>query len=144
MPDLRRRSATRSSAGSAASAGQWLETGRSALAANSPIRSSPRTARRWRWALEGAGQRVKAVQTFTIITGPPNELVAPIQNRMTVILPPEAWRMWLGEEGAEPDELLALLLPHPAVLMRAYAVGQRVGNVKNNDPALLQPAVLAA
>jgi len=28
--------------------------------------------------------------------------------------------------------------------MRAYAVGQQVGNVKNNDPALLQPAVLTA
>jgi len=63
---------------------------------------------------------------------------------MPVILPPAAWRAWLGEEGAGPDELLALLLPYPAELMRAYAVGQRVGNVKNNDPALLQPAVLTA
>jgi putative SOS response-associated peptidase YedK len=55
-------------------------------------------------ALEGAGQG-HPVQTFTIITGPPNALVAPIHNRMPVALPPSALRLWLGEED-EPDQLL--------------------------------------
>lgn len=77
------------------------------------------------------------IQTFTIITGPPNELVAPIHNRMPVILPPEAWRRWIGENEATRDELLALLRPYPAELMRAYPVAVRVGNVRNNDPDLL-------
>jgi putative SOS response-associated peptidase YedK len=84
------------------------------------------------------------VQTFTILTGPPNELVAPIHNRMPVILPSEAWRVWLGEEPADPEELLDVLRPFPAELMRAYPVGPRVGSVRNNDPALLDPDVLAA
>src|SRR3954452_10481019 len=87
-----------------------------------------------RWKEPGSGQ---AVQTFTIITGPPNELVAPIHNRMPVILPPAAWQLWLGEEKADADELLGLLRPLPAELMRAYPVGVRVGNVRNNDPELL-------
>ena len=94
-----------------------------------------------RWKDRVAGD---VLHTFTIITGPPNELVAPIHNRMPVILPPEAWHRWLGEEEAGADELLALLRPYPAELMRAYPIGQGVGNVRNNDPTLLNPLVLAA
>ncbi|HTT80789.1 MAG TPA: SOS response-associated peptidase [Stellaceae bacterium] len=87
-----------------------------------------------RWRPEPGAQ---PVHTFTIITGPPNELVAPIHNRMPVILPRATWRQWLGEDDATRDELLALLRPYPAELMRAYPVAARVGNVRNNDPDLL-------
>jgi putative SOS response-associated peptidase YedK len=90
---------------------------------------------RWKDPQDGA-----ALHSFTVITGPPNELVAPIHNRMPVILPREAWRRWLGEDRAEADELLALLRPYPAEAMRAYRVAARVGNVRNNDPELLAPA----
>jgi putative SOS response-associated peptidase YedK len=45
-------------------------------------------------------------RTFTIFTGPPDELCGPIHNRMAVIMPLEAWRLWLGEEQARIDELL--------------------------------------
>jgi putative SOS response-associated peptidase YedK len=63
---------------------------------------------------------------------------------MPIILPREAWRRWLGEDDAGIEELLGLLQPYPADLMRAYPVGDRVGNVRNNDPALLDPVVLVA
>lgn len=82
----------------------------------------------------------ETLHTFTVITGPPNALVAPIHNRMPVILPRPAWRRWLGEDRADADELLALLRPYPAEAMRAYKVAARVGNVRNNDPGLLAPA----
>ena len=94
-----------------------------------------------RWRDPAGGN---AIQSFTIITGPPNELLAPIHTRMPVILPREAWRLWLGEEPADLEELLELLRPYPADLMRAYPVGQRVDRGRNNDPALLDPTVLAA
>ena len=77
---------------------------------------------RWRNPVDG-----DAVYSFTIITGPPNPLVAPIHDRMPVILRREAWRVWLGEERADIEELVDLLQPYPAELMRAYPVGQRVG-----------------
>ena len=48
------------------------------------------------------------VQTFTIITGLPNGLVAPIHNRMPVILPRDAWRRWLGEDEADVEDLLGI------------------------------------
>jgi putative SOS response-associated peptidase YedK len=36
-----------------------------------------------------------------------------------------------------------ILRPYPAALMRAYPVGARVGNVRNNDPALLEISLAA-
>ena len=89
-----------------------------------------------RWNDPEAGD---AVHTFTIITGPPNELVAPIHNRMPVILPRETWPRWLGEDEVALDDLQAMLRSYPAALMRAYPVGTRVGSVRNNDPDLLTP-----
>jgi len=68
-----------------------------------------------------------------------NPLTRPIHERMPVILPKAAWPLWLGETEASPDELLALLSPYPAELMRAYPIGPAVGNVKNDEPGLLDP-----
>jgi putative SOS response-associated peptidase YedK len=58
---------------------------------------------------------------------------------MPVILPRAAWRRWLGEDEATADELLALLTPYPAGLMRAYPVSTRVSSVRNNALDLLAP-----
>jgi putative SOS response-associated peptidase YedK len=58
---------------------------------------------------------------------------------MPVVLSPEAWPVWLGEESAEPFELKALLAPYPAEQMTCWPVSPRVGNVKNNDPSLIEP-----
>jgi putative SOS response-associated peptidase YedK len=90
---------------------------------------------RWKDAAEGA-----MLHTFSVITGQPNELIAPIHNRMPVILPRPAWRRWLGEDRAEADELRALLRPYPAEAMRVYPVSPRVGNVRTSGPELLKPA----
>jgi putative SOS response-associated peptidase YedK len=89
---------------------------------------------RWKDPEDGA-----ALHSFTIITGAPNELVAPIHNRMPVVLPHQAWRSWLGEDCVETGDLLALLRPYPAAAMHACKVATRVGNVRNNDPELLAP-----
>ena len=89
---------------------------------------------RWTDPQDGA-----PLHSFAVITGPPNELLAPIHNRMPVILPREVWRRWLGEERAEAGDLQALLRPYPAEQMRAHKVAARVGNVRNNAPELLAP-----
>jgi putative SOS response-associated peptidase YedK len=57
--------------------------------------------------------------TCTIITTQPNELVAPIHNRMPVILLPEDEDHWLDPDRSEPDEIISLLKPYPADLMMA-------------------------
>ncbi|HEV2461631.1 MAG TPA: SOS response-associated peptidase [Ktedonobacterales bacterium] len=57
--------------------------------------------------------------TCTIITTQPNELVAPIHNRMPVILLPEDEDRWLDPDMTEPEEIVSLLRPYPADLMMA-------------------------
>jgi putative SOS response-associated peptidase YedK len=81
----------------------------------------------------------EVVRTFTIITTEPNELAAPIHNRMPAIIGPADYGTWLGEEPAEKDELLALLKPFPAERMRAFPVDRRVGDPKNEDAGLIEP-----
>jgi putative SOS response-associated peptidase YedK len=59
---------------------------------------------------------------------------------MPVVLGPEAWPAWVGEEPADPQGLLA---PYPSKEMTCWPVGARVGNVKNNDASLIEPVALA-
>ena len=51
----------------------------------------------------------------------------------------EAWPLWLGEEAAASSDLRALLAPFPSAEMTCWPVSARVGNVKNNDPGLIEP-----
>jgi putative SOS response-associated peptidase YedK len=81
----------------------------------------------------------EVVRSFTIATTAPNELAAAIHNRMPVILPPDSWPAWVGEAEAEGAALKALLAPYPADRMTMWPVSSRVGNVKNNDPSLIEP-----
>jgi putative SOS response-associated peptidase YedK len=77
------------------------------------------------------------LRTFNVITTEANEKQALVHHRMPAILPPEVWDAWLGEEPAEPEELLELLLPCPAEDLAAWPVDNRVGRVTENDPKLL-------
>jgi putative SOS response-associated peptidase YedK len=79
------------------------------------------------------------VRSFAIITTMPNELCAELHNRMPVVLKPEAWPVWLGEEPADASALKTLLAPFPSEEMTCWPVSPRVGNVKNNDPSLIEP-----
>jgi putative SOS response-associated peptidase YedK len=79
------------------------------------------------------------VRSFAIVTTVPNDLCAELHNRMPVVLGPDAWPAWLGEEPTEPRALKALLTPFPSWEMTCSPVTQRVGNVKNNDPSLIEP-----
>jgi putative SOS response-associated peptidase YedK len=78
------------------------------------------------------------VRSFTIVTTTPNELCGELHNRMSAIPPPDTWSTWLDEEPADPDQLKSLLVPY-AGAMTCWPVNARVGNVKNNDPSLIEP-----
>ena len=79
------------------------------------------------------------IRSFAIVTTTPNELCARLHNRMPVVLKPEAWPLWLGEEPADTSALKALLAPFPSDGMICWPVNARVGNVKNNDASLIEP-----
>jgi putative SOS response-associated peptidase YedK len=61
---------------------------------------------------------------------------------MPVVLRPDVWPEWLGEDPADPARLKILLAPYPAEAMTCWPVSTRVGNVKNNDASLIEPIVL--
>src|SRR6516164_7937440 len=69
------------------------------------------------------------VRSFAIVTTEPNELCAELHNRMPVILAPETWPTWLGEEPADRAQLKSLLAPYPSEGMICWPVSTRVGNV---------------
>lgn len=93
----------------------------------------------WETWRSPAGERVRS---FTIVTTTPNALCAELHDRMPVVLKPEAWPAWLGEEPADVAQLKALLSPYPSEDMVSWPVSARVGNVKNNDPGLIEPIAL--
>jgi putative SOS response-associated peptidase YedK len=60
-----------------------------------------------------------------------------IHDRMPVILDPSTFDLWLDPANEDVEELKALLRPPAAGTVVHHQVGQRVGNVKNNDPELI-------
>jgi putative SOS response-associated peptidase YedK len=94
------------------------------------------------FAFAGLWDRWKApdgavVESFTISTVTPNDLMRPVHNRMPCILRREHYHRWLGlEEVSGPP--LDLLQPYPAEMMRAWRVGKAVGNVRNDDATLIK------
>ena len=58
---------------------------------------------------------------------------------MPAVLKPKMWLAWLGEEPATVQKLKAMLAPYPSDGMICWPVSPRVGNVKNNDPSLIEP-----
>jgi putative SOS response-associated peptidase YedK len=79
------------------------------------------------------------VRSFAIITTMPNELCAELHDRMPVILSRDNWPVWLGEEPANSAQLRALLAPYQSEELICWLVSPCVGNVKNNDPSLIEP-----
>ncbi|MDQ3758022.1 MAG: SOS response-associated peptidase [Actinomycetota bacterium] len=79
------------------------------------------------------------LRTCTIITTTPNKLLAPIHDRMPVVLPLEAWDTWLDRDNDDVDALAALLRPAPDDLLELYPVSPEVNSVRNNGEQLIAP-----
>ena len=94
------------------------------------------------WREPGAAEDAEPLRTFSIVTTTANEVLAPIHDRMPVIVAPGAWPLWLGAEPAGPGELQALLRPAPAEGLVRYPVARYVGDVRNDGPILVEPIVL--
>jgi putative SOS response-associated peptidase YedK len=79
------------------------------------------------------------VTSCTVVTTTAGDDVAPLHDRMPVILPSEQWRVWLDPRRSDPAELLELLRPSPAGTLDVYPVSSRVNSVRNNGPDLVAP-----
>ena len=82
-----------------------------------------------------AGDGTTSIRSCTIITAPAGPDVAPVHDRMPVILDGGAVDAWL--EGVEADLLQDLLVPAPAGRLSGHRVDRAVGNVRNDRPDLI-------
>ncbi len=77
------------------------------------------------------------VRSTTIITGPANSAMAPLHDRMPVILPPTAWAEWLSPEEHDVERLGRLLVPAPDALITFHPVSVEVNSVRNKGSHLV-------
>lgn len=88
---------------------------------------------RWR------GDQGAEVNSCTILTTEPNELIRTLHDRMPVIIDPNDFSQWLdpGVEGIHlPRRLFS---PYPATEMETVAVETTVNNVSHDGPACIEP-----
>jgi putative SOS response-associated peptidase YedK len=87
-----------------------------------------------RWRDPDGGQEI---DSFTIITAAAHATIAPLHDRMPVILPADAYDAWL-DPAATPAASLALLQPFGPGL-KFFRVSKLVNKAANDEPAVIAP-----
>jgi putative SOS response-associated peptidase YedK len=89
------------------------------------------------WASWRPRRDVEPLRTCAIVTTRASDAIAPLHDRMPVMLEPAAEAAWLDPATA-PDDLLALCVPAEATAQRA--VGPAVNDARHDAPDCLEPA----
>lgn len=80
-----------------------------------------------------------AIDSCTLLTTEPNDLIRSVHSRMPVILAPKDYDLWL-DPGLQKAELLRpLLRPYPSEGMLAYPISTWVNKPKNDSPRCIEP-----
>ena len=82
-------------------------------------------------------EKGETLESFTIVTTDPNAVTEKVHSRMPVILKPDAYARWL-DPGNPQQPPVDLLRPYDAEAMKAWKVDAKVGNVRNNEPSLIE------
>jgi putative SOS response-associated peptidase YedK len=90
-----------------------------------------------RWRDKGAPD-APLIRTCTVITARGGADMEGVHDRMPVILDPSTFDLWLDPANEDVEELRALLRPPPPGTVVHHKVDNRVGNVANNDPELIE------
>ena len=117
---------------------EWKRDGKKPL----PLYFHPEPRRIIAFAGMWARMKTDAGEThsFAILTGPPNELVESVHDRMPIVLDPSAYAAWL-DPSLDVDGARALLALPPAAGWRAEPVSTRVNSAANDDPTCIAPDV---
>jgi putative SOS response-associated peptidase YedK len=109
------------------------ETGKQPVWITRPDRAPFAFAGLWARAKRAEGPDL---HSCAIVTCAPGEVVAPIHDRMPVILDPASEGAWLDPDG-EPGDLLGLLRPTDELTVTE--VSDAVNDVREDGPHLLEP-----
>jgi len=80
------------------------------------------------------------VLSFTILTTAANDLMAPIHDRMPVVLSREDEEKWVRSSPLEDGELERMARPYPSSQMEAYPVSRAVNDLTKDSEELIRPA----
>jgi putative SOS response-associated peptidase YedK len=85
------------------------------------------------------GPNGEEVDTAAIVTTHANRLLAPIHDRMPVVVAPEAFELWLDCANVDAAAAAALITPAPETLLECYEISRAVNRAANDNAALIQP-----
>jgi putative SOS response-associated peptidase YedK len=83
------------------------------------------------------------IDTAAIVTCPANAMLAPIHDRMPVVLAPEDFAAWLDAEHVDAQAAGALLRPAPEDVLQADEISTRVNDHRNEGAELIEPVAAA-
>jgi putative SOS response-associated peptidase YedK len=78
------------------------------------------------------------LRSCTVVTTEANATLAPIHDRMPVMLPADAWDRWLDREITDGDAVVDLLRPAPDDLLETWPVSPRVNSARVDDERLVE------
>jgi len=81
------------------------------------------------------------IETFTILTTSPNDLMRPLHDRMPVIIPRESFDLWLDPKVEDPALLQPLLAPIAPDAFEAFPVSRTVNSPVNDTSECIAPLV---
>jgi putative SOS response-associated peptidase YedK len=83
--------------------------------------------------------RGNAIESCAILTTIANSVIAPVHDRMPVILDPGSYDLWLDPGMKNVSAASELLMPYDARLIRCYPVSTRVNQVANDGEECSAP-----
>jgi putative SOS response-associated peptidase YedK len=81
------------------------------------------------------------LQTCVIVTTEAGPDMAPIHDRMPVIIEEENWEQWLDPDLHDTAVVTGLLVPSPAHTLVRHAVSTDVNSPRNDGPQIIVPVV---
>lgn len=85
------------------------------------------------------GPEGEEMESAAIVTTSANRTLAAIHERMPVIVPEEAFDLWLDTDKADARTAAALIVPARDSLVEAYEISTAVNRVANDSAALIEP-----
>jgi putative SOS response-associated peptidase YedK len=79
------------------------------------------------------------IASCVIVTTRANAVLAPIHDRMPVVLDEDLWSGWLDPSEHDLDCLTSMLVPAPSEWFEVHPVSTRVNKAANNGPDLVSP-----
>jgi putative SOS response-associated peptidase YedK len=87
-----------------------------------------------------SGPNGEEVDTAAIVTTRSNRSLTAIHDRMPVIVPPEAFNLWLDCAAVDATTAAALFVPASDALLESYEVSTAVNRAANDSSELIVPA----